>query len=312
MTEQRDPFEDRLAEQLTDLAETPLAYRTVNEEIADVAITAKTPTSWPATVLTAAALVAVLVTAAVVGQRPGDSASAPSLTPPPLTPAPATTSPATPTPTELELAYTCGGDHPFSPTIFNEPATDLRSSPAGTALAEFLEAGGEVEPGMFSPEGWRLAGEDASSATFVAPRQGEFPYAYARLENENGAWRLAGGGDCRPQISLRNAGGATWVLARGEHVDASSTSFVADVTEQVCTGGSSSEGRVREPVIIYEPDRVVVIFTVDPLPEGIYGCPSNPVTPVRVKLSEPLGDRQLLDGGEFPWRDATKREPWQR
>jgi hypothetical protein len=65
-------------------------------------------------------------------------------------------------------------------------------------------------------------------------------------------------------------------------------------------------------VIIYEPDRVVVIFTVDPLPDGAYTCPGNPPTGVTVELSEPLGDRQLLDGGEFPWRDATKREPWQR
>lgn len=267
--------------------------------------------------LIAAAFVAVVVTTGACGPRPPGATSEASDTPAPSsaapeTLAPATALPGTPAPNELELSYTCSREHPFSPTLFNEPAIDLRSHPAGAVLADYIEAGEELEPEMLPLEGWRLAGEDEFSVTFVAPRTGDPPYAWARLRNDGSGWRFTGGGDCRPTISLQGAGAATWVLAPGREVEPESTTFEAAVTERACTGGSSSEGRIREPLIIYEPDRVVVIFTVDPLPGGAYTCPGNPPTLVTVELSEPLGDRQLLDGGEFPWRDATKREPWQR
>jgi len=313
MTEQRDPFEDGLAVRLTDLGDTALANRTADEAIADAAMTARAPMGWPSTLLTGVALVAVVVAAAVFGQRAPDAASVATGTPDSSANPVGTESATpvgTPSPTPLGLAYTCGGPA-FSPALLNEPELDLRSIPAGVALADFIESGQAGET-ILPPDGFRLAGEDDSNAWFVAPLPGDPPYADAHLEQDAGGWRVTGWGQCRPQIALQGAGAATWVLAPGQEVDRESTTFEAAVTERACSGGSSSEGRIREPVIIYEPDRVLVIFTVDPLPDGAYTCPGNPPTQVPVELSEPLGDRQLLDGGEFPWRDATKREPWQR
>jgi len=210
------------------------------------------------------------------------------------------------------LAYTCGGAYAFDPALFDQPPIDLRSHPAGAVLARFLESGTGLEPGILPDRGWRLAGEDDSTATFIAPVPGgDPPYADAHLENPGNAWRVVGWGQCRPTLSITGVNSASWVLARGEKLDAATTTFVASVTEHTCTGGSSSEGRIREPLILYEPDRVGVIFTVDPLPGGAYTCPGNPATRVQVELSEPLGDRELLDAGQFPWRDATAREPWE-
>ncbi len=251
-----------------------------------------------ARLLTAAAFVVIVGTAAACNRGPG-AASTASDTPPP-----APTPPATPGPTEFELAYTCG-EHAFSPTLFNEPAVNLRSTPAGTALAEFIEAGQEGEV-ILPPGGFRISGMDDSSASFVAPLPGDPPYAHARLEKDADGWRVAGWGQCRPEIVITGANSATWVLAPDQDIEPGTRTFLADVTERTCTGGSSSADRMREPVVLYEPDRVVVIFTVDPLPDGAYGCPGNPPTRVTVELSEPLGDRQLLDGGTFPFGDPTK------
>jgi hypothetical protein len=264
-----------------------------------------------ATLLSAVAFVAVVVTAAgACGSRQPGVASTASGTPPPSTTAPETPATATPEPTVPALTYTCGG-HPFSPTLFNEPEVDLRSTPAGVALAEFIETGQGGEE-ILPTDGFRLAGMDESSATFVAPLPGDPPYADAQLEKDADGWRVSGWGQCRPEIVVEGANSATWVLAPDQTMKPGTRTFVADVTERECASGRSSEGRVREPLIVYEADRVIVIFTVDPLPGSAFNCQGNPSTRVQVELSEPLGDRQLLDGGEFPWRDATKREPWQR
>jgi hypothetical protein len=263
----------------------------------------------PASPLTTAALVVIAVTAAACA-RPAGAPSGASDSPPPATSAPATQAPETPAPTELELAYTCGG-HAFSPTLFNEPEVDLHSSAAGTALAEFIESGQGGEA-LLPSDGFRLAGMDDSSATFVAPLPGDPPYAHARVETYQYGWRVVGWGQCRPEVVIEGANTATCVLTPDQEIGPGTRSFMADVTERECASGMSSEGRVREPLILYEAERVVVIFSVDPLAGGAFECPSNPATRVRVELAEPLGDRMLLDGGLFPYLDPTKREPWMR
>lgn len=261
--------------------------------------------------LIAAAFVAIAVTTvgACGSRQPGVGSTASDTAPPSTTP-PETTAPATPEPTEPALTYTCGG-HPFSPTLFDEPEVDLESTPAGVALAQFIEAGQGGEE-ILPTDGFRLAGLDESSASFVAPLPGDPPYAQAQLVKDADGWRVGGWGQCRPEIAVVGANSATWVLAPDQAIEPGTRTFQADVTERECASGRSSEGRIREPLIIYEPNRVIVVFTVDPLPGGAFHCPSNPPTRVTVELAEPLGERQLLDGGLYPWQDPTKREPWHR
>ena len=58
------------------------------------------------------------------------------------------------------------------------------------------------------------------------------------------------------------------------------------------------------PQIIPTETHVLVVFAVRSLGGGT--CPSNPSTRVAVTLGEPLGDRQLVDAGELPFRDPTQ------
>ena len=61
--------------------------------------------------------------------------------------------------------------------------------------------------------------------------------------------------------------------------------------------------RLLPPAITYGADSVLIVFAARPLggnPGEVVTCPSNPASRVVVQLREPLGDRQLLDGGLFP------------
>ena len=60
--------------------------------------------------------------------------------------------------------------------------------------------------------------------------------------------------------------------------------------------------RLLPPAITYGADSVLIVFGARPLVyEGVMvSCPGNPASRVVVQLREPLGDRQLLDGGLFP------------
>jgi hypothetical protein len=52
--------------------------------------------------------------------------------------------------------------------------------------------------------------------------------------------------------------------------------------------------------------RVVVSVFVRPV-EGGAECPSNPDTPYTLRLTSPLGERALLDGGSVPARRRFPR-----
>ena len=74
---------------------------------------------------------------------------------------------------------------------------------------------------------------------------------------------------------------------------------MALVTEVACASGQSSEDRIVEPRITVDEDAITVTFGVTPL-EGEQDCQGNEPSPYEVTLPEPLGDRELRDGGVYP------------
>lgn len=71
------------------------------------------------------------------------------------------------------------------------------------------------------------------------------------------------------------------------------------VNENDCASGQTAEGRIHEPDVDYRADAVVVTIRAR---QGSSSeqCPSNPVTPHLLRLTEPVGSRALLDGGQSP------------
>lgn len=89
---------------------------------------------------------------------------------------------------------------------------------------------------------------------------------------------------------------ARWEVA--ERADASATELKLTIYEVPCSSGSPIEGRVEEPTIQTNATSVVITIRVRQL-LGTQTCPLHPWPPT-VRLPEPLGNRQLLDGGRVP------------
>jgi hypothetical protein len=183
---------------------------------------------------------------------------------------------------------------------------EAAANPAAAALRDQL-AKDSPEMIALPDHGWSLAGIDADGAEFVVTG-GDLGMMVVTLNSHDpGPWLVSGWGDCQPQRVLPpGLGAASWTLDPAEpEPNADSRTFTAFVTERDCASGQSSEGRVVGPDILEVGDKVLVTFAVRPLGGGMQTCPGNPPTRVVVDLDEPLGNRQLLDGGTLPPRDPA-------
>ena len=102
--------------------------------------------------------------------------------------------------------------------------------------------------------------------------------------------------DARPTLPA-DASPAVWHLDPDQPVPGpGATSFSAIVTERACASARDITRLILPPVIQYGADEVIVSIYVAPLPAGAHNCPGNPPARFTIELSEPLGDRQLVDG----------------
>jgi hypothetical protein len=97
---------------------------------------------------------------------------------------------------------------------------------------------------------------------------------------------------------------ATWRPAGA--VDPDSSRLPLLVNENACASGASAAGRIEEPDVDYRADAVVITFRVEQR-GGSQDCQGNPDTPYVLDLQEPVGDRQLLDGGRRPPSPPAER-----
>lgn len=85
---------------------------------------------------------------------------------------------------------------------------------------------------------------------------------------------------------------AVWTVA--DRIDADTTAFTVMVKRVGCNGGST--GEVQEPEVEVDDDKVTISFTVLPVPPEA-SCPDNDEVAYEVELPDPVGDRELVDGG---------------
>jgi hypothetical protein len=162
----------------------------------------------------------------------------------------------------------------------------------------------------FLPDtGWSLVGSDAARAEFIAPSHDDV-YGFVIVERGPNGWAVDGWKQCRPELVYPDGlGPAVWRPDPDQpEPDGSSKSLHVLVTERSCASGRPSVGRVVGPAVRYEPDRVLVVFGVIPLPGGSE-CPGNPATPAIIEFTEPLGDRELIDASSLPYVDVRTLDP---
>jgi hypothetical protein len=96
---------------------------------------------------------------------------------------------------------------------------------------------------------------------------------------------------------------AVWRVDDADPPDEAATSFTALVTRLGCSNGET--GRVLEPAVDVDGERIKVTFAVEPLPPGSYDCPGNDEVPYVVELAEPVGSREIVDGACLAGEAAT-------
>jgi hypothetical protein len=203
------------------------------------------------------------------------------------------------------VRFSCSG-HPFGLALLDEPGTaELEDHPSAEALRQFL-AQPNAEADILPASGWHLAGRDAERASYVAAGPGDPPFVEAQLEIHPAGWKVAGWGQCRPQIALDGLGAATFQFA-GRPPGPDTERFDVLVTEMACAGGRPPGVRLLPPQIAKTTDAIFVLFTVRSQ-AGDLNCPSNPSTQVAIELGEAVGSRRVLDAAVFPFHDPA--EPW--
>lgn len=87
---------------------------------------------------------------------------------------------------------------------------------------------------------------------------------------------------------------ATWDVDLKSPPTQDGRRVTALVMRMSCSSGKT--GRVLEPLVVEEDTRVVVTYTVEPLPPGAYNCLGNEPTVHTFTLQRQLGTRPLIDG----------------
>lgn len=100
---------------------------------------------------------------------------------------------------------------------------------------------------------------------------------------------------CQPFTSANTGDPATWRLTSPSAVSAGSSEIDIEVTRLGCASGVT--GEVLAPQVTYEEEQIVIRVDVARVGSGAQNCQGNDAVPVTVDLSEPVGDRAIIDGG---------------
>lgn len=200
--------------------------------------------------------------------------------------------------------FSCGST-PFGLDVFEGPVgAENENNPAARALRRLLSEE------FFDPlpdEGYRVITSDADYVDFGVgePRRGGVPHVAVARDADDGEWDLAAYGRCTPYTVVEKEGvsSADWKLANPTLPPSKrDTRVKALLTERACASGRPSDNRIRPPQIVYGVKRIVILALVERRRGNTQTCPGNPPAKYTFRLDEPIGDRVLADGAEYPFR----------
>jgi hypothetical protein len=115
---------------------------------------------------------------------------------------------------------------------------------------------------------------------------------------------ISGVEDPATEVEGRVAPATWWLDPVAAPLSAEATSIPALARERECASGQPPGDRLLDPVVFTSDDAILVNIWVR-RQQGGGDCQANPAVPVEIMLTEPVGDRRLLDGSEIPPRDAS-------
>lgn len=193
--------------------------------------------------------------------------------------------------------WSCGANS-FPLRVFSRPPGYQRKS---TPLAAAIRRQAKKYPGLYAKRGWRLIFHDGREAELIRGtlKQQNQP-GWISFRQVDGKWEWQGSGSCRLEPVRKGAGAGEWFLRRGTKAGSASTRFRVDVYERACSGGAPPGKRVLKPVIEYSKKSIVVTYFVKTR-DGVSTCQSSPPTVKTLILKEPRGEREIVDGGTYPY-----------
>lgn len=204
-----------------------------------------------------------------------------------------------------EAVVSCGGSGPGWPVSAMEGgiATETTAEEIEAALTRSEEEMGIDGPFLGERTWIALAESDdllllgTGTWTSDGPGRDAMTVGYDRTRD---GLQWSGHGQC-PRLAPVLPHGQDWVqiTAPDGGLDRTATDLTVLVMEHQCTGARDPRPFLNEPVLVEAGDRVVVTLT-SPWPDGGATCPGNPTVEHVLHLSEPLGDRELLDGSTWP------------
>jgi hypothetical protein len=118
--------------------------------------------------------------------------------------------------------------------------------------------------------------------------------AWVDAPNVEPGWYVTSSGPCALTVDLGDL--TVPAIELQDQLDPGSREIRLLVTEQSCNSGEDAQGRVVLVSLDEAADTVSLVLGVRPR-GGINACPSHPATPFTVTLSEPLGQRVVVDVG---------------
>jgi hypothetical protein len=197
------------------------------------------------------------------------------------------------------------GSVPFNPlAAFSSPADAERGHmPSEIALRRYLAKTKHAYPPS-KPHSGRLLVETPRYAEFGRGQlaNGDVEVNGFRLGKRGWSW--FGSSGCQPALLRHGQEAITWTLARGQTLTPSTRAVKVELGPGECASGISQNKRLERPEFREENGALSMALWIHPVPElgphAGYTCIGTIEPPVKIQLPEPLGARELLDGGVFP------------
>jgi hypothetical protein len=201
----------------------------------------------------------------------------------------------------------CGYGAPFDALqVFSGPTDAERgTSPPEVALRRFL-AKGLIS---WAPKkNWRLLTQSATQAEFGSGRLSRGFIEVFNFERVKGKWKWWGSGGCQPRVVRNGETAITWSLNPDQHLTASTRVIEVNLGPGECNDGRPQSTRLEKPEFREENGDLLMALWLHPVGPGPHNCAGLVEPPTKITLPEPLGDRNLYDGGVFPPWPADQPE----
>ena len=210
----------------------------------------------------------------------------------------------------LQIQCRGEGAADFSPDLLSGVGNaESGTSAAANVLRQFV-ASPDYGQG-FPAKGWYAVERTQDRVLFLAKGQGDDPSNYLEVEVKRsdaaqaglfatGGWSVGANGGCALRsIPPEGYDTALWGLDPAFPFTPGTTELHILVDSEACNSGQPIAADRIQVGIAYSDDRVVVTVAAR-TPVGPQTCQGTIGTPLVLKLDQPIGNRELLDGGPWP------------